>query len=251
MAPLWKDTAIDSLSRAYLESFTSQELLTVAVHMAVDLLPGLSDRTRIIGEILDVVDERAKSAQRQNGGRNRHHAGMEVLPDPKSNPFLTVRIPERYNITYVKALVRDPLWFFVFWEVKESLLEQLLKTEGFEGLCLRINALKAAPGPAAMLPALVPAAKPYSVSVGNTDKAWYLDFPAEGDTFFVELCARVGGREDVLARTRTFRQPAILPACEGKVSPLAALSGIRKLPILREKTREAIPKGNGKGGNGT
>jgi hypothetical protein len=224
MASLWKDTAIHSLSWAYLESFTSQELLTVAAQLAVDLSPGLSDRTQIIGEILDAVDERVKPVQ--NGGRERNAARMEAVPDPKSNPFLTVRIPERYNITYIKALVRDPLWFFVFWEVKESLLERLLKTEDFEGLCLRINALKKTAVFAS-----------YSVSVGNNDKAWYLNFPAEGDEFFVELCARVDGREDALAKTRAFRQPDILPACEGKVSPLAALSGVRELPVLREKTK--------------
>jgi hypothetical protein len=234
MAPLWKDTPIDSLSRTYLESFTSQELLTVATHLGVDVPPGLSDRTRIIGEILDAVDERANPARRQHRKRNRRPAEMEALSDPKSNPFLTARIPARYNITFVKVLVRDPLWFFVFWEIKGSLLEQLRKTEGFEGLCLRINALKAAAGPAA---AMLPADAPYSLSVGITDKARYLDFPAEGDVFFVELCARVGGREDALAKSGVFRQPAILSVYGGKVSPLAALSGIRELPILREKTR--------------
>ncbi|MDR1468567.1 MAG: DUF4912 domain-containing protein [Spirochaetaceae bacterium] len=231
MASLWKDTTIHSFSRAYLESFTSQELLTVAAQLAVDLSSGLSDRVQIIGEILDAVDERVKPAAVQGDERERNSAEMEAAQDPKVNPFLTVRIPERYNITYIKALVRDPLWFFVFWEVKESLLEKFLKTEDFEGLCLRINALKKAAVFAS-----------YSVSVGNNDKAWYLDFPTEGDEFFVELCARIGGREDALAKTRAFRQPGILPACEGDVSPLAALSGIRDLPILREKTRENAPK---------
>ncbi|MDR0706289.1 MAG: DUF4912 domain-containing protein [Treponema sp.] len=226
MASSWKDTTIHSFSRTYLESFTSHELLTVAAQLAVDLPQGFSDRTQIICEILDAVDERVRPAAVQGGERERNSAGTEAAQDPKSNPFLTARIPERYNITYIRALVRDPLWFFVFWEVKESLREQLLKTDDFEGFCLRINALKKAA-----------VFSSYSVSVENNDKAWYLDFPSEGDEFFVELCARVGGREDALAKTQSFRQPGILPAYEGNVSPIAALSGIRELPVLREKTR--------------
>ena len=211
MASLWKDTTIHSFSRTYLESFTSQELLTVAAGLSVDLSQGFPGRAQIIGEILGAVDESVKSAPAQGGERERNSAGMETARDPKSNPFLTVRIPERYNITYIKALVRDPLWFFVFWEVKESLRERLLKTDDFEGLCLRINALKKA----AFFSS-------YRVSVENTDKAWYLDFPAEGDAFFVELCSRIDGREDMLAKTRLFRQPNILPMREENVNPLRA-----------------------------
>ncbi|MDR0637851.1 MAG: DUF4912 domain-containing protein [Spirochaetaceae bacterium] len=228
MTSLWKDTTIYSFSRAHLESFTSQELLTVAAQLAVDLPQGIFDRARIIGEILDAVDEHVKPVQ--NSEREWKYARMEAAQDPKTNPFLTVRIPERYNITYITALVRDPLWFFVFWEVKESLLERLVKTENFEGLCLRINALKKTAVFAS-----------YHVSVGNNDKAWYLDFPSEGDMFFVELCAQIGGREEALAKTRSFRQPDILPACEGNVDPLAALSGIRDLPVLREKIKGERP----------
>jgi hypothetical protein len=138
---------------------------------------------------------------------------------------MTVKIPDRYNITYIKALVRDPLWFFVFWEVKMSIMEKLVKMEDFDGLCLRINALKKGK-----------VFSSYTVPVSNSDRAWYLDFPAEGDAFFVEICAQVGGREEAFAKTRSFRQPEILAAHGPNESPLALLSGIRDIPILREKS---------------
>jgi hypothetical protein len=228
MTSRWKETTIHSFSRAYLESFTSQELLNVASQLAVDLPQGLSSRTLIIGEILDAVDEKMKPAAApfQDDGLEPKTAGIGAVQDPKGNPFLTVRIPERYNITYIKALVRDPLWFFVFWEVKSSLLEKLLKMEDFDGLFLRVSALKQGA-----------VFSSYQVAVGNNDKAWYLDFPAEGDAFFVDICALVGGREEPLARTLPFHHPKILAAHETEASQLAVLSGIRVLPILREKTR--------------
>jgi hypothetical protein len=201
--------------------------LGVAAQLSVDLPEGLSNRTLIIGEIMDAVDESLRSEDSGLGKDTEQKSAVARLtPSLRGNPFLTVKIPERYNITYIKALVRDPLWFFVFWEVKESMTEKLVKMEDFDGLCLRINALERGN-----------VFSSYTVPVGNGDKAWYLDFPAEGDEFFVQICARVGGREDALARSLPFRQPKILSSCEINENPLTLLSGIRVLPILREKNR--------------
>jgi hypothetical protein len=230
MTSLRQDTAIHSLSRTYLESFTSQELLSVAAQLSVDLPESLSNRTLIIGEILDAVDESLKPAE--SGSVAGADKEIEYRPRTarsaqkhKGNPFVTVKIPERYNITYIRVLVRDPLWFFVFWEVKMSIMEKLVKMDGFDSLCLRINALKNGK-----------IFSSYTVPVNNSDKAWYLDFPTEGNEFFVEICAQVDGREEALAKTRSFRQPEILAAHGVNENPLAVLSGIKDIPILREKT---------------
>jgi hypothetical protein len=235
MTSLRQDAAIHSLSRAYLESFTSQELFSVAAQLSVDLPESLSNRALIIGEILDAVDESLKPAEAGFGtGAGTDRAGSDKeseyrsrpVQNHKGNPFTTVKIPEHYNITYIRALVRDPLWFFVFWEIKMSIAEKLVMMDDFDGLCLRISALKNGK-----------LFSSYTVPVGNSDKAWYLDFPAEGDEFFVEICAQVGGREEALAKTQSFRQPEILAAHNTSENPLALLSGIRDIPILKEKNR--------------
>jgi hypothetical protein len=236
MTSLWQDTTIRSLSRAYLESFTSQELLNVAAQLSVDLPESLSSRTLIIGEILDAVgesvdlEESVPEAEPDEGSAYKPKAARSPQCH-KGNPFMTVKIPERYNITYIKVLVRDPLWFFVFWEVKQSIMEQLERMASFDRLCLRINALKQGK-----------VFSSYTVSVTATDSAWYLDFPAEGDAFFVEICARFDGREEALAKTRLFRQPEILAIHGETETPLALLSGIRDIPILREKTAPPAKK---------
>jgi hypothetical protein len=227
MTSLRQDTTIHSLSRAYLESFTSQELLSVAAQLSVDLPESLSNRTLIIGEILEAIEERLKPAESGPGTNKESEDKLKTakpMQNHKGNPFETVKIPDHYNITYIKALVRDPLWVFVFWEVKMSIMEKLVKMDDFDGLCLRINALKKKK-----------VFLSHTVPVGNSDKAWYLDFPTEGDEFFVEICARVGGRDEVLAKTRSFYQPGILAAHGGEENPLALLSGIRDIPVLREK----------------
>jgi hypothetical protein len=199
----------------------------VAAQLAVDLPESLSYRTLIIGEILEAVEEGLKPPESSPGlereSENKSRTSRSAQ-NHKGNPFVTVKIPERYNITYIKALVRDPLWVFVFWEVKMSIMEKLVKMDDFDGLCLRVNALKKGK-----------VFSSHTVPVGNSDKAWYLDFPAEGDEFFVEICAQVGGREEVLAKTRSFSQPGILAAHGMNENTLALLSGIRDIPVLREK----------------
>jgi hypothetical protein len=232
MASLRRETEFRSFSRAYLESFTSQELINVAAQLSVDIQENLSNRTLIIDEILDAVDERI-ALEPAEGKTPRSEAALPLFPkgkgrhSNKTNPFHSVKIPVRYNITYIKALVRDPLWIFAFWEIKEPLREKLMQTDDFEGFFLRISAVEKE--------AVISS---YSVPVGPGDKAWYLDFPPEGDRFFVEICMRQNGAEETLARTRLFHQPKILPAHGAAEYPAAVLSGIRDMPILREKNRK-------------
>jgi hypothetical protein len=232
MTSLRQETPIHSFSRTYLESFTLRELLSVASQLLVDLPEGFSNRALIIGEILDTIDERIKpetasfspaAIQDEDFGQKNMESETH---DHKGNPFATVRIPERYNITFIRALVRDPLWFFVFWEVKESLMERLSKMDDFDCLGLRVNSLKKGV-----------VCSSYRIPVGSTDKAWYLNFPAEGDEFFVEICALSGGKEEALAKTRPFYRPKILPVYGAGETPIAVLSGIKDIPVLREKNR--------------
>ena len=58
--------------------------------------------------------------------------------------------------------------------------------------------------------------------------------------YFVELYAVTGGKEETLARTAVFSRPAVLSVHETESAyflkpPLALLSGINDLPLLREK----------------
>jgi hypothetical protein len=149
---------------------------------------------------------------------------------PGSVPF-----PRQYNITFVEVMIRDPLWTFAFWEVKEHDRETLGRIAGFEGYCLRVNPLPDEEGADSL---------GFTVPVGPEDTAWYIGFPSEntGRRFQVELCARLGERIDVLASSRIFTVPKLQERAglSGQCfDELALLSGAEEFPILRNPERKA------------
>ncbi|MDR0451320.1 MAG: DUF4912 domain-containing protein [Treponema sp.] len=147
----------------------------------------------------------------------------------------SVPFPKQYSITFIEVMIRDPLWAFAFWEIKEHDREIFEQAAGFEGYCLRIKPLEGK-GKADPLPG-------FTVPIGPEDTAWYIGFPSEntGCRFQVELCASAGGRIDVLASSRIFNMPRLqeragLPQ---RFSELALLSGAEEFPILRNPERKA------------
>ncbi|MDR1636462.1 MAG: DUF4912 domain-containing protein [Treponema sp.] len=160
---------------------------------------------------------------------------------PGSVPF-----PRQYNITFIEVMIRDPLWVFAFWEIKEHDREAFERTAGFEGYRLRID-------PRGKIPLGEPplgengaadTLSGFAVPINPADTALYIGFPSEnrGRRFQVELCAALGERIDVLASSRLFAMPRLqeragLPG--RRFSKLALLSGAEDFPILRNPERKA------------
>jgi hypothetical protein len=149
---------------------------------------------------------------------------------PGSVPF-----PRQYNITFIEVMIRDPLWAFTFWEIKEHDREIFERAAGFAGYRLLVNPL-GENGAADPLSG-------FTVPVGPEDTAWYIGFPSEntGGRFQVELCACLGERIDFLASSRIFTMPRLqeragLPG--QRFSELARLSGAEEFPVLRNPDRK-------------
>jgi hypothetical protein len=223
------------LARPYLDSLTTQELARIADDCGIDIPSGL-DRVFIIEELLDY--ERAEEAERQT------EDSLAESPD-----FLeTAPIPRQYNITFIDVMVRDPLWAFVFWEVKEHDRGLFERDPDFSGYFLRLGpAGKDSPGQR-FSGEVPPGDLSFTVQIDGGDSARYLGFSEyppescrEGD-FQVELCAGLGGNWEVLAVSRSFHLPRlqkmIFPDPENAPSPsLAVLSGLNEFPILRSADR--------------
>jgi hypothetical protein len=234
------------LTRRYLESLTTRELAVLADNAGIDIPPGL-DRIFIIEEILEAEKDD------ENDSEDGEEAPLEETEflDP-------VPLPGQYNITYIKALIRDPLWVFVFWEIKSHDKEFYEKAQDFEGYFLKVSSTT---GEYSGYPPLWKGSKPappsqrkpvpgvsFTVPVGPDDTAWYLGFSpdysgkdaAGGGWFQVELCARQGTEQQtVLAASQPFRLPAILQPAGAKTprSPLAGLSAMDELSVLRNGDR--------------
>jgi hypothetical protein len=264
------------LTRSGLESMTTAELVRVADSFGIDIPPGL-DRVFVIEELLDLASLYGSLEGEEDspagGGFDETGSGgarpelvpgtppggtgvfspeepegplrATVVADPREGAFGTedfpgsVPFPKQYNITFIEVLIRDPLWAFTFWEIKEHDREIFERTAGFEGYCLRVNSL-GEKGAADPLPG-------FTVPVGPEDTAWYIGFPSEntGGRFQVELCVRLGERIEFLASSRVFTMPRLQERAglSGRCfSKLALLSGAEEFPILRNPDRKVRPR---------
>ena len=250
------------LSRPYLESLTTGDLLGIADSLGVDT-SNYPDRALVIEELLEV------SSQEEQKSSNSQVADMTDSALVESVP-----LPKQYNITFIEVMIRDPLWAFVFWEIKAQDKEQIEKEHDFDGYYLKVSPWVVP----AVSPELTPEGKPvepagvFTVPVNPNDTAWYLGLaPAveneksreDQRQYKVELCVEIKGEETVLAFSSPFRLPLLhelsagkepkeeetrsCPAETGK-NPLVRLSGYGDFHILRSNERLFRPK---RGASGT
>jgi hypothetical protein len=199
-------------TRPYLESLSTDELIKFADRYAIDIPPDL-ERVFIIDEVLAACVD-----YDDTGEDDRFYVTADML-EP-------VPLPRQYNITYLEVLLRDPLWAFVFWEIKNHDREAHEKAPDFGGYCLRVRNLADTDE------------NTFTVSVGLNDTAWYLGFPPAWGRYQVELCACRDAGDMVLTVSRPFTLPKLLdpPKAETRDS-LARLSGSKEFAVIRSADR--------------
>jgi hypothetical protein len=229
------------LTRDGLNSLSTSELVKLADAYGIEIPPGL-ERVFIIEELLDMVQE---DTEREEG---------EICPVAGAEFPETAELPKQYNITFLEVMIRDPLWVFVFWEIKSHDKEFHEKAPDFGGYCLRVIPLE--------WNRTDRKENPFTVSVGMDDNAWYLGFPPAEGRYRVELCVIRGNEEIVLVVSRPFMMPRLLsrpksgagPDASGDMpdvyhNPLAQLSGAEDFPVIRNADRLSRTMGsNGQAG---
>jgi len=157
-------------------------------------------------------------------------------------------LPKHYNISFVETLIRDPLWTFVFWEIKKHDRDFHESSSHFDGYRLRVVPLKE--------PGFQPdMAASFTVTVGKNDCGWYLGFPPNGwRCYKVELCAKHRNDYTALAESHPFFLPRLIQPRLEKASmvidkdeeiqslyrnPLAQLSGIDNFLLYRGVDRRS------------
>jgi hypothetical protein len=226
------------LNLSYLEKLSAPELRDLAIAFGIDI-PHNMERPFIIEEILDNAPcltffQRGKIASRSMETEFTDFENIPPVPEP-------VELPKQYNITRINAIVRDPLWVFVFWEIRDADRKIYEKQHGFRGYFLRVSLDQCKKGNEAGTVFTIP------VSANDTER--YIHFPSVEhckelcgsdvvSPFNVALCYSHTGGEAVLAVTLPFRLPGMLEISERIVpardkDTLLRLSGIDDLPVLR------------------
>jgi hypothetical protein len=157
--------------------------------------------------------------------------------------LIRVKLPARYNISYIRTLIRDPLWVYVYWEIKHSERALMEAYENFLGYCLKVERIDGLADDA------------WFININNEDDARYIDFShltnRNNDRFSVSVCAILGdtgAREHrTLFASLPFSLPRILknpiqpkkedpsPSC--RIAQFAKLSGLFDMPLLRERDK--------------
>ena len=95
-----------TLSRQYLETLTSADLIELADEYGIDIPEGLSRRF-VIGELLEAIDDPRSDKK-------------DDLAVNDSNVQTPVVLPKSYNETQITVILRNPAWAFVYWDLNES-----------------------------------------------------------------------------------------------------------------------------------
>ena len=115
------------ITRAYLETLSSADLNDLAEEYGIDIPEDLTRRF-VIAELLEaaVEDERARASDL----RDIPGAAAESV----SNKALD--LPSSYNENRITAVLRNPAWCYVYWDIKRSDFSAATKESSFKSLSL-------------------------------------------------------------------------------------------------------------------
>jgi len=222
-------------TRTYLESLATGDLIKMADDLGLDI-PDNPDRVLVIEELLETSSRDGDAASNE----------QEI-----TDPVITEAAPlsKQYNISVIEVMIRDPLWAFVFWEVKASDEEQYGKAQDFNGYYLKISPLESHKSGGQMSCGQTSEGV-FTIPVKSEDTARYLGLTnTAGDgiswveqcQYKVEFCADIGGLETVLAVSNPVKLPGqpVLPWDNQR----ARLLGYGDFHILRRSERLLRTKG--------
>lgn len=117
----------EQINCAYLETLAFKDLIKLADEYGVDVPQDL-DRRFLIAELLELAQEES----------NANDLQMIITDDEEENE--EINLPANYNETKIAAILRNPAWLFVFWNISEFDMNRLKLQK--ETLYLKVNTYK-------------------------------------------------------------------------------------------------------------
>ena len=222
-------TSNGQISRHRLESLSTPELVKLAEDFGIDIPPGL-ERIFIIEELLL---ENAYLSEPKTEDE------IQIIPSYTES----VALPKQYNISFVEVIIRDPLWAYVFWEIKNHDREMHENTDDFKGYFLRVIPLIDGEN--------IQKSKEnfFTVLIDKSDSARYLGFaehsPQTEGRYIIKLGVIRGESEVQIAVSQPFNMPRLIEStnfCGTDSSPLILLSGAPDFSTTNSTDRESRVK---------
>jgi hypothetical protein len=205
------------LTRSYLETLSSPDLIALADDYDIDI-PSDLNRRFIIGELLEAAEELK---------RNRKNDMIIAAGDTKSDSG--EKLPDSYNETQITVVLRNPVWAFVYWDIRETDLHMLKSEKIQSSLMLKVLFFDEAES--------VKPADSFDIQISFTDREQYILLPAGRNYVRIDLVYPSKDQMlQILASSRKIELPhgceALLSARPGKViamPPVMKLSGMEDL----------------------
>ena len=198
-------------TRAYLQTLSTDALFALADQYGLFLSSDLT-RHLLIGELLDLDDGFTND---ENGGDSI--AASKDLPE----------VAYSYNMTEIQVMLKNPLWFFVFWDFHKRLFTELTEAKDFSFFSLRVHSLD----PDNSLKSL----DFFDIQVPAEDRKRYVYVSFDECMHRIDLMAHfTDGREQLLAQSNIIDMqrkniPQRLCISQNAVNKVINLSGLASL----------------------
>ncbi len=191
------------MTKEKLLQFSVEALVEMAEEEGISVVQGTPKET-IVEQLLDAIEEDQSEREMGNNPLMRVVETKYdlVVEAPLPQEWDKFPLLSNYNETYIRMILRDPLWAFAYWEVKESDLARLNAESGVGDLLLRVHELAGSPGSDGK------GIDYFDIPVRACDSSWYFNLPNLGCTYRIELVCRRAGSERTLCRSNSVASPS-------------------------------------------
>ena len=196
-------------TRSYLQTLSTDALFALADQYGVFLSSDLT-RHLLIGELLDLEDGVANDED-----------------DSDTASIKPYEATYSYNMTEIRVILKDPLWFFVFWDFHKRLFTELTEAKDFLFFSLRVHSLDPDDTSKSL--------DFFDVQVPQDDRKHYVHVSFDEHLHRIDLMAHfTNGREQVLAQSHIVDMqrkniPQRLCISQNAVNRIISLSGLAAL----------------------
>ena len=204
-----------NLSRSYLETLSSADLIKLADENGIDI-PDDLNRRFIIGELLEVSQEMV----------GQTHSDMKEVESPEvEDDFL----PLSYNETEIDVVLRIPAWAYVWWDISESDFKKATGNPDFKNFLLRLSYFDTADSNTPK--------ESFDIQISLEDREKFVLLSADKKYFRIDLVAAFRAREsDNLAISKKIKIPSenslaltAIPGRELDICEINRISGMERL----------------------
>ncbi|UTC65942.1 MULTISPECIES: DUF4912 domain-containing protein [unclassified Treponema] len=210
-----------NLSKSYLQSISTDELLQIADANGVFVPKGLC-RNLVIEELLEINEDSDVLCKKISNAQND-----DVFQEDEQEDKNSLGLPLSYNNTEIHVLLRDPMWAFVFWDFYKPEFLTVVDDFDFDSFFLRVLLFSEND--------LSESYDYFDIDIEKSDRSRYFYLSFDDSATMVELCVRkLEGDIGILARSNliSLKRENIsnnLCVLDNDVSSPVCLSGISVL----------------------